>query len=62
MKDTKIKIYSIYFKNSSNTAAGKLMEYCASSSKTYYLAKDQAQLIAAFQKIANEIQSIYLSR
>ncbi|MDD7909502.1 pilus assembly protein TadG-related protein [Pseudovibrio exalbescens] len=59
----KIRVYTIYFGNSETSAAAKIMKDCATDEKeTYYSAKDQDDLIAAFAAIANDIQNIYLSR
>ncbi|MCY1706729.1 TadE/TadG family type IV pilus assembly protein [Pannonibacter sp. SL95] len=64
MKSKDIAVYTVLFTSGvgSTANAEKLMKYCASSSSTYFKATDSAALISAFQKIANQIQAIYLSK
>jgi hypothetical protein len=38
------------------------MQHCASDASTYFIATNSSALISAFQKIANQIQAIYLSK
>lgn len=64
MKAKDIEIYTVLFTSGvgSTAHAEKLMEYCASSPGTYLKATNSQALIGAFKKIANQIQSIYLSK
>ena len=62
MDNAGIQIYGVYFGDDSSSDGAKVMEDCASSSSTYIHAADGDDLISAFSKIANEIQSIYLSK
>lgn len=62
IKKKDIRIYTVYFGNSPNSAGAKVMQYCATDSSTYFMATNGAALISAFQKIANQIQAIYLSK
>lgn len=62
MKAKDIRVYSVYFGTSPNSAGAKVMQYCASDPGTYFIATNSQALIGAFQKIANQIQSIYLSK
>lgn len=64
MKKKNIDIYTVLFTSGVGTTenAEKLMKYCATSTGTYFKATDSSALISAFQKIANQIQSIYLSK
>ena len=62
MKENNIRIYTVYFGGNSTSAGAKVMQYCATDSGTYFMATNSAALISAFQKIANQIQAIYLSK
>ncbi|ADZ68527.1 pilus assembly protein TadG-related protein [Polymorphum gilvum] len=63
IKQTGIQVYSIYFGSNANSAGAKVMKDCASSTKeTFFMATSDSELIAAFAKIANKIQNIYLSK
>lgn len=62
MKTKDIRLYTVYFGTSPNSAGAKVMQYCASDPGTYFIATNSQALIGAFQKIANQIQSIYLSK
>ncbi|WP_208983794.1 TadE/TadG family type IV pilus assembly protein [Pannonibacter carbonis] len=64
MKAKNIEIYTVLFTSGvgSTAHAEKLMAYCASSPGNYLKATNSQALIGAFQKIANQIQSIYLSK
>ncbi len=61
MKEKDIEIYSIYFGSNNSSTGAKVMKDCASTSDTYFNASSGSALIAAFQHIANEIQTIFLS-
>lgn len=62
MKAKDIRVYTVYFGTRSTSAGAKVMQYCATDAGTYFMATNSAALISAFQKIANQIQAIYLSK
>ncbi|NBN80194.1 pilus assembly protein TadG [Microvirga tunisiensis] len=65
MKEKDIHIYTVLFagSNGPSSNAETLMQYCATDPNTsYFKATNSQALISAFQKIANQIQSIYLSK
>ena len=59
IKDKGIKIYSIAFKAGSN--AQKLLKACATQPDMYINASSGAALKAAFERIAEEVGTFYLS-
>ncbi|KZK93783.1 MULTISPECIES: pilus assembly protein TadG-related protein [unclassified Pseudovibrio] len=60
MKEEGIVIYTVFF--GSNYNGKKIMQECASTSKTFYHATNKSDLIKAFSSIANDIKNIYLSQ
>ncbi len=60
MKAKNITIYSVYY--GSGVSAKSVMKDCATSDSTFYNADNESQLVEAFDKIANDIKSIYLSQ
>ncbi|NBN65579.1 pilus assembly protein TadG-related protein [Pannonibacter tanglangensis] len=62
MKAKNIRMYTVYFGSAPTSAGARVMQYCATDSSTYFNATNSEALISAFQKIANQIQSIYLSK
>lgn len=64
MKDEGITIFSIYLDTDNKELGRKIMKECASKNgtPTYFEPKNTEQMIAAFETIANKIQSIYLSK
>ena len=62
MKEKNIMVYTVYFGNKPSSAGAKVMEDCATSDDTYFNASSSQDLISAFERIAREIQSIYLAK
>ncbi len=64
IKAKHIHIYTVYFNTGGSGAddSMKLMRYCATDAKSYFVAQDDAQLKAEFGRIAKDIQDIYLSK
>ncbi len=63
MKDTDIRVYSVYFGSNNSSNGARVMKNCATDeATTYFQAEDGDDLVRAFALIAKDIQSIYLSK
>ncbi|XYK78763.1 MAG: TadE/TadG family type IV pilus assembly protein [Labrenzia sp.] len=62
MKSKEIELFTVYFQTNYSQLAQRLMEYCADSIGHFYFANNQQELELAFERIAKQIQAIYLSK
>lgn len=60
MKEAGINIYTITFQSGINNATRDIFRACASSPDKYYDAPSNADLIEAFEEIANHLSSLHL--
>ena len=61
IKNSGIKIYSVYFETGSKGAGRDLMEQCATNSETFFLAENQSVLVQSFETIGKEIRKTYIA-
>lgn len=62
MKEEDIRLYTVYFGTSPTSSEARVMRNCASSDRTFFTAQSSQDLISAFERIAREVQSIYLAK
>lgn len=62
MKDDGLTIYTITFQSGINNATRQIFRQCASSPDYYFNAPSNADLITAFERIANQLSQLHLSK
>lgn len=60
MKDEDVIIYSVAFQ--APASGQQILEYCATSTATYFDASNSSELIEAYQQIAQDIKRLHLKR